>query len=620
MPRSARRTALLAAATLATAVSAVAAQSPAAGRSTIPAPRCTPTAANASALLAGAVTVSPAPGSMDASPYTQISLRGVPAAELTGVQVVGSRSGAHSGLLAAYSQGDGASFLLSKPLLEGESVRVNAQWTHQGAAVPLAWSFTVSMRDVPGAGVGIAPVVPTNGPEYQRFRSRPDLRPPLVAVTADGAGAAAGEIMLAPYGGPGQWGPMILDEAGHLAWFKPLAPGGRAADVRVQSYEGRPVLTWWQDPLVAQGRRDAGIVIADQSYRDIAIVRGGNGYQPDLHEFKITPQGTALFTVFAAIRCDLSGVGGPHEGAVADTLLQEVDLKTGLVTYEWHSLDHVSLGASYETDARASARHPFDYFHINSIDVEGDGNLLVDARNTWAAYDVDGRTGQVRWQLGGHGSSFAMPAAAEPAFQHDARRLPDGDVTFFDNGATPAVHPQSRAIELALDEANMTATLVRSYVHAPKLVSASQGNVQALPGGGWMVGWGQASYFSEYGPAGNLVFDAHLPLASESYRVYRQGWVGRPGQPPAVDYVAPAGSRTRPVVYVSWNGATQVASWRILTGPSPTRLAAAASRPRLGFETAISLPPSAAARYVEAQALDATGAVIGASPATRTHG
>ena len=103
------------------------------------------------------------------------------------------------------------------------------------------------------------------------------------------------------------------------------------------------MLTWWQSPLVADGRRDAGMVIADDTYRVIKLVRAGNGYQPDLHAFQIRPDGTALMTVYDAIRCDLRAHGGPANGAVADTLMQEIDLRTGLVRFEWHSLDHVAL-------------------------------------------------------------------------------------------------------------------------------------------------------------------------------------------------------------------------------------------------------------------------------------
>jgi hypothetical protein len=589
-----------------------------------PAPVCVPSALNVSAALAGArVTVSPEPDSMDASAQTQISMLGVPADELLDITVTGSRSGAHAGSLVAYSQGDGASFLPARPFAAGELVTVHAQLLGGAAPVPFAWSFTVAVRDVPGStsnavgtGTTKSAAPPPPPKEFQSFHSRPQLHPPDVTVSAKADTATGGDIFIAPYAGVGQYGPMILDEHGGLIYFKPLSPAGaRAADFRVQEYEGKPVLTWWQDPLVGAGSATAGDVIANSAYQEIAQVRAGNGYQPDLHEFQITPQGTALITVYDAIDCNLSAVGGPADGAVADTLLQEIDLKTGLVMYEWHSLDHVPLQDSYSSAAPTSRAEPFDYFHINSIDVEQDGDLLVDARNTWAAYDVDPSTGQVRWELGGRHSSFKMGPGTGTAWQHDALQQPDGAITFFDNGAFPQEHSQSRAIEVALNTSTMTATLVRRYEHQNPLVAGSQGNVQALAGGDWMIGWGQAGYLSEIDGAGQLLFNAHLPPDWETYRAFVLPWSGQPAEPPAVA-VARAGNG-RPTVYASWNGATSVASWRVLAGASSTSLAPIATGPRSGFETALALPAGASPAYVAVQALDASGVVMASSPAVK---
>jgi Arylsulfotransferase (ASST) len=585
------------------------------------APRCTPPRLNISAALAGSqVTVSPGPETRDASAATQISLLGVPAQELAGVTVVGSLSGHHPGRLLAYSQGDGASFVPARPFADGERVSVRAS-LHQGArAIPFAWSFTVAVRD----GGGEAGGTPHPAPHpvyYQKFHSRPDLEPPTVTVTAHLPGTAAGDLFLAPYSGPGQYGPMILDESGALVWFKPLSPQGtRAADFRVQQYEGRPVLTWWQDPLVAGGSSKAGEVITNSSYQQIAVVRGGNGYQPDLHEFQITPQNTGLITVYSGIDCDLASVGGPRDAAVVDTLMQEIDLKTGLVMYEWHSLDHVALSSSYASGAHSSQKTPFDYFHINSIDVEQDGDLLIGARNTWAAYDVDPRTGIVRWELGGKHSNFAMGPGTRTAWQHDARQQPDGTITFFDNGATPVTHPQSRAIQVKLDTQHMTATLVRAVQHPTPLVAGSQGNVQVLENGNWVVGWGEEPYFSEYGPTGQPLLDAHLPAAYESYRTYRLEWTGQPTGSPAAAYVPSPASGEGGTLYASWNGATGVASWRVLAGPTPATLTPLAGTARTGFETAISLPAAVAGENVAVQALDGSGAVLGSSPAVGVPG
>jgi len=580
------------------------------------APGCVPPALNVSeALAGGAVTVSPAPDSMDASYLSQVSFLGVPTSDITDVAVLGSRSGAHAGRLLAYSQRDGASFLPSKPFSQGEVVTVHAVLRQGVTTTPFAWRFTVAEVDSVSHSLETPPPPPPpeKPSELQHFVSRPDLEPPTVAVTANSGSPAPGDIFLAPYAGPGQYGPMILDGAGKLVWFKAIPAGSRAADLRVQEYEGQPVLTWWEDPLVAGGQRDAGVVIVNSSYHVIAIARAGNGYQPDLHAFEITPQGAALFTVYDAIRCNLSAYGGPLDGAVADTLVQEIDLHTGLVRYEWHALDHVALADSYQpVGSGGTPVLPWDYFHINAVSEHGE-DLLVDSRNTWAAYDVDARTGQIAWRLGGKQSSFQMGPGASPAWQHDAREEPDGTISFFDNGGTPKVHSQSRVIVLALDKQTMTATLVSSFVHPTPLLAASQGDFQPLAGGNRFVGWGQEPFFSEFSPEGRILFDAHLPNAYQSYTVLKFPWSGDPTQSPAL--AVRAVSEGGVVAYASWNGATEVASWRVLAGSSPTILKQVGSMAKTGFETAIAL--STAPRYLAVQALDGAGAVIGISATVR---
>lgn len=606
-------------ATVATVLLALVALGPAASPSIAAtvAPACAPSTLNHSAALAGgAVTVSPAPGTLDASFLTQISFLGVPAADIANVAVVGSRSGHHSGRLLAYSQGDGASFLPSKPFTQGEVVTVHAVLRQGAGATPFTWRFTVAELDTASRSLETPPPPPPppSPSEFQHFVSRPDLHPPAVAVTTNTGSQASGDMFLAPYAGPGQYGPMILDNAGALIWFKTIPAGDRAADLRVQEYEGRPVLTWWQDPLVAAGQRNAGIVIVDSSYKDISIVRAGNGYQPDLHAFEITPQGTALFTVYAAIRCNLRAHDGPANGAVADTLMQEIDLKTGLVRFEWHSLDHVALADSYMPVGHGgSPRFPWDYFHINAVS-EPAGHLLVDSRNTWAAYNVDSRSGQIVWALGGKHSSFAMGPGASPAWQHDAREQPNGTVSFFDNGATPKIHSQSRVIVLALDLSHMTATLISGFNHSAPLVAPSQGDFQPLAGGNWFVGWGQAPYFSEFAPEGRLLFDARLPAAYQSYTVFKFPWSGAPTQP--LQIAVRAHSHGGLVAYASWNGATAVAQWRLLAGASAGSLALITAVPRGGFETAIAIASSP--RYVAVQALGAQGQVLATSATLRS--
>ncbi len=578
-----------------------------------PPPPCQPTTLNASAALAGgAVTVSPAPDTLDASYRTQISFLGSGDAEIVGVTVVGSRSGSHPGRLEAYSQGDGASFLPHKSFAQGETVTVHASLRRGASTTPLAWHFTVAEVDAVSRSLETPPPPPPppKPSELQHFVSRPELLPPTVTVSTDTGTHAPGDIFLAPYAGPGQYGPMILDSSGRLIWFKPVPHGARAADLRVQEYDGKPVLTWWEDPLVSGGRHEAGIVIANSSYKDVQIVRAGNGYQPDLHAFEITPQGTALFTVYDAVRCNLSAYGGPVNGAVADTLFQEIDLKTGLVRFEWHALDHVRLADSYMPVKHGGTPiSPWDFFHINAVSKYGD-TMLVDSRNTWAAYNVSAHTGKVIWRLGGKQSSFKMGPGARPAWQHDVRSEPGGKISFFDNGGTPNVHPQTRMIVLQLNLHTMTASLASRFVHPkPPLHSASQGDFQPQPDGNWFVGWGQEPYFSEFSPEGGLLLDAHLPALYQSFTALKFPWAGNPTEPPRL--AVHASSNGGIVAYATWNGATAVEQWRLLGGASPQSLAPIATVPRGGFETAIESSTTPA--YVAVQALGAQGQVLGSS-------
>lgn len=572
---------------------------------------CVPESLNVSAALAGSrVTVSPTPQSRDASATTQISFLGPAAGELSAVSVSGSRSGPHPGRLLPYTQGDGASFLPTTPFREGELVTVSAQLDREGQSIPFSWSFTVAHADtVHAAGAG-TPVPPSKSSYYQHFLSRPDLEPPKVDFTTRVPGNEDGDIFLSPYSGPGQYGPMIINHAGQLIWFKPLPDHSRAADFRVQSYEGQPVLTWWQDPLVIDGQRTAGIVIDNSAYQQIATVAAGNGYQADLHEFQITPQGTAYLTIYNAIQCNLSSVGGPKDGAIADTIMQQIDVNTGLVMYEWHSVDHVALADSYSSAKPTSLQTPFDFFHINSVEPTREGQLLIDSRDTWALYDVSAVTGQVVWTLGGKHSSFHMGPGTKTAFQHDARLQSNGEITFFDNGASPKIHPQSRAIEERLDMQNMTVTLTRRYEHDPPLVAGSQGNMQALANGNWMVGWGQEPYFTEYSPSGAVLLDAHLPAGYENYRTFRFPWRGMPTVPPTLVLRSP--THGGQIAYASWNGSTQTASYRALEGATPTDLTASArSVKATGFQTQLTIGRSA--KYVAVQALDAQGQVLATS-------
>jgi hypothetical protein len=449
-----------------------------------------------------------------------------------------------------------------------------------------------------------APAVPKGAVHH--FFSRPDLRPPVLTVLRPDR-VSDGDLFLAPSSGPGQRGVLILDNSGQVVFFHPTTPN-TAMNFRVARYHGKPVLTWWE------GKSKSGLgrgthVILDQSYRELARLPAGNGRQSDLHEFVITPHDTALVTSYEVRQADLSSVGGPAAGAVIGGVVQELALPSGRVLFEWRSLDHVPVE---ETHASFQG-HPLDYFHVNSIDLLADGNLLVSARNTWAVYKVSRASGRVIWRLGGKRSDFTMGRGTVFAWQHDARHHPGELVTIFDDGAAPQVQPQSRVLLLKLDAANKRATLVRSYTHHPnRLVSQFMGNAQLLPNGNVVVGWGNEPYVTEFGTDGQILFDAKLPRGGMNYRAFRFGWSGAPTTDPVL--VAPGG-RHRRTAYVSWNGATAVGAWRLRAGRSAGALDTVDATAKRGFETALEVP--AGLRYAQAVALDRHGRELGRSRTIR---
>ena len=572
--------------------------------------RCMPTQLNRSDLLPGTpVAVTPLPDSYDALPQTQVSFLGFPSKELANVVVYGSISGTHRGSLRAYSQGDGASFVPASPFVPGETVTVRGKLLTRGHATSLAFHFVIAHQDVLRHPPSNNP--PEPAADKQHFHSRPDLEPPTTVVTAQSPSTAPGYIFTAPYNA-GHNGPMIFDEKGNLVWFNPLPRETAAANLQVQQLNGKPVLTWWQGYIPPQGFGEGEEVIFNSNYRQIARIHAGNGFKADLHDFHLTSTDTAVMTAFNPIQCDLSAYGGPKGAAVNDSLFQEVDLVTGLVRREWHAIDHISVGDSYSSAVTATDEWPFDYFHLNSVDQEPGGTTLLSARNTWALYEMNSASGQVLTIIGGKHSSLTLASGTATAFQHDASMLPDGNISVFDNGAVPTIHPQSRGVIESVNHTTKTTTLVAQIEHPKPLSAGSQGNVQLLPNGDYFLGWGAQPYFSEFSPSGQLLFDAHLVGNYQAYRGYRFPWTGLPLGSPAI-VASPAAGRVN--VWVSWNGDTRTVRWQLLNGSSPKHMTVLGSTPKTGFETALQAP--AGSSYVQVRALDASGAVIASSAVIR---
>ncbi len=363
----------------------------------------------------------------------------------------------------------------------------------------------------------------------------PDAPPPVTVLTA-GAANHNGDIFLTPTGDASSYanGPEIINNKGQVIWFHAIPAGQTASDFRTQTYAGRPVLTWWQG--TGLGGLAAGTdYIYNARYQQIATVNAGNGYHADGHEFLITPRSTALILAYTTATADLTSIGGPASQTVINGIVQEIDIRTGKVLFQWNSEDHVPFSDSH-APLPASAAVPWDWFHINAVHLDTDGNLLIDARNTWTTYKVNRHTGVIIWELGGKQSSFSLQAASGQAldsaseifaWQHDPEAIGHHEYTWFDNesSGTPLL-PASRAVTVRLNTRDHVATLLASDDQPEGLAAASQGNAQTTANGDLFVGWGSLPYFSEFSSSGALLLNAQFPAGVNTYRAYRLPWPG----------------------------------------------------------------------------------------------
>jgi hypothetical protein len=382
----------------------------------------------------------------------------------------------------------------------------------------------------------------------------------------------------------GQSGPLILDRRLQPVWFYPVPESVVASNLSLQTYKGKPALAWWQGVVTNTGQTESGeYVVVNQHYQEVARLKGTDGWVLTLHEFAIRGDDVWV-TANKNIPIDLSNYGGAYNGAMIDSAVQEYDLETGKLLRTWDALDHIPLNDSYAT--LSTNGFPWDAYHVNAVELIGNDTFLVSIRNTWAAYLVNIETGKIEWTLGGRHSTFKFAPGAAFQWQHDvALRPDDSTVTMFDDhccqitsGGTyvPPTGP-SRGLVLKLDQQTHTATLAAQYTRNTEFDADYMGSSQPLQNGNVLVGWGSEPYSSELSHSDKLFFK--------------------------VD-----GKTT---VYASWNGATRVASWRVLARHGTGRLTAVTTTAKSGFETAIPAPPGYDSFKVEA--LDANGRAIGAS-------
>jgi Arylsulfotransferase (ASST) len=457
------------------------------------------------------------------------------------------------------------------------------------------------------------------------FASAPKLHPPkLRAIGGSRKHLAHGLFMLANFKNltvskpmVGQSGPLIVDNRLQPVWFAPVPKNLLAVNLKAETYNGKPVLTYWEGVISPVGATVSGKwVVLDQHYRQIATLSGQEGWVLSEHEIVIKGH-TAWVTAYKDMSMNLSAYGGRPDGVLTDAAVQQYDLKTGKLLSTWDALAHIPLSQSKQKPSPVLVKGhvvPWDAYHVNSIQLN-EGRFLTSMRNTWAAYLVDMKSSNIVWTLGGSSSSFGFGPKAAFQWQHDVQLRPGGKVSIYDDHCCglvggkfqPPTGP-SRSLVLKLDLAKHRATFVKQLLRGRKFDSAFLGNTNLLRGGGTVTGWGSQPFFSEYSKRGKLLLDARWPGPDLSYRAYLQNWVGKPYFPPSG---AVRTRRGRTTVFASWDGATQVTGWRVLAGSDAKHLKIVASARKSGFETAIRLGSSF--RAYKVQALDRKGHVLRSS-------
>jgi hypothetical protein len=406
-----------------------------------------------------------------------------------------------------------------------------------------------------------------------------ELTSPQANVVQSDDSCANGLVMLSVGGQsvPGS-GPMILDMAGNLVWSAPGQYGEDTANTKIQRFQGHDYLTFWAGEKLQESGLGSYYML-DSYYNVVHTISAvGEGLEGDLHEFKITEIGSALITVYERTSADLdsTNIDLPAGQTIVDAILQDINIATGELLFEWRASHHLNNPALQTSSGGFVADGSFDYFHMNSIDKDSKGNYLVSLRHIHALVYIDSSTGEILWTLGKDVGDFVDLSEGEATgfqWQHDARWISeeDGIISLFDNGIAHK-HPDaaySQGLIVQLDFVNWTAILLQSYTSRGLISSPSQGNVQLLNKADGpdhvFIGWGASAAFTEHSPSGDLLCETHFGASwlfyferVKSYRAFKTfDWRATPAA------WNPEARVEDDNIYVSWNGATEVAYWSL---------------------------------------------------------
>jgi len=509
-------------------------------------------------------------------------------------------------------------FKPNDPFTAGEHVQVDIGGLRVDAATEFqsfSYAFDIASNQQPGSIPSGPP--PANPPRsaFPTFLTVPqDI--PHFTISRSVPDANEGDILVAPFYWTGSSiGSylLILSQSGQLIYYQSMAKDLAGFDFKVQP---NGLLSYFS-------QKDSTFYVLDSHYKVVDSYKAGDGYTADLHDLQLLPNGNALLMIYDAESVDMSQVvpGGQPKATVTGLVIQEQDPSKNVI-FEWRSWDHFSF---FDSTAVLTAQQ-IDLVHGNALAPTNDGNLLISSRNLSEITKINLETGAVMWRLGGKANMFVFINGQPFAFQHDVRQLPNGDITVFDNQGTTQTPAPSQAIEYRVDEVSKTATVVWSFMHAPEVFATFMGNAQRLPSGNTFMSWGAPfthsgyNYFSmtEATPEGQPILDFVFDQPYVSYRAFLLPWHGTPETQPALVAKGDASGLT---LGYSWNGATEVASYRVYGGSSATALALIEQKPKTDFENQSQLsglPQSEC--YFQVAALDQAGNEMARSNVISTDG
>ena len=485
--------------------------------------------------------ISPLPGSSMILPETNIIIRKgeiIDRSSLPGnntLIVIGSTSGYHDGRLLLSDDGKTIVFYPYEKFVWNETVTVSYKGgiltENRDKFLPFEFQFRISetdkrdvikSSDIQFLSLENKSLANLNNSKKNNYagetgNSLPDDFPSITIDISDNP--SKGFLFLAPFTWPLPIGYLIIaDNSGNVIYYKRF--NSIVADFKVQP---NGLLTYFNASKNA-------FYAMDSSYSLVDSFKTGNGYVTDIHELQILPNNHALLMAYdpEPVRMDTVVEGGDSSAVVIGLILQEIDADKNVV-FQWRSWDHFLITDATEDISLTNS--VIDYVHGNAIELDDDSNWLVSSRSLDEITKINRQTGEIIWRLGGlksrNNQFIFVNDGITFSHQHDIRRLPNGNITMFDNGNLHPFH-FSRALEYQLDEQNKIATFVWDFSNTPFTSSWAMGSMQRLSNHNSVIGWGSINAnslaISEVRADRSIAFELSLPDTSKSYRAFRFPW------------------------------------------------------------------------------------------------